>query len=368
MNWAKIDDGFYDHPKVLIAGEEAANLYLRGLVWCCKHLTDGAIPREALRTLTGRRDAAALAAKLVASGLWEARESGWAVHDFHDHNPTAAEVKARRAELSAKRAEAGKRGGIRSGQVRVMEANAKQTASKPEASCSGVAEAKRSPVPSRPVPDQSKEEKTPPPPVAGAARRVADETPAARAVEALSAPAPTRSATHRHDLPAVAVEEAMIAATGGRLRLTAAPAPIGAAIVERLRREGVTLDELPRVAAVIGADGGRLLWPWPADLRITPEALARPALPDGGGWGCERVGEAVSAARDGGVEALRRRAATSTRPARAGDKLAHQRAPMARPEDFARDAAAIEATKIQDREARVAALAALGVSEADAPF
>ncbi|MBP6833050.1 MAG: hypothetical protein KA978_19840, partial [Deltaproteobacteria bacterium] len=162
MNWAKIDDGFYDHPKVLVAGEEAANLYLRGLVWCCKHLTDGAIPREALRTLTGRRDAAALAVKLVASGLWEAREGGWAVHDFLDHNPTAAEVKARRSELSAKRAEAGKRGGIRSGQVRGGEANAKQTASKPEASCSGVAEAKRSPVPSRPVPDQSKEEKTPP--------------------------------------------------------------------------------------------------------------------------------------------------------------------------------------------------------------
>ena len=70
MNWAKIDDGFYDHPKVLVAGEEAANLYLRGLVWCCKRLSDGAIPREALRTLTARRDAGALAVKLVSDLLY----------------------------------------------------------------------------------------------------------------------------------------------------------------------------------------------------------------------------------------------------------------------------------------------------------
>ena len=152
MTWAKVDDGFLDHPKVLVAGEEAANLYLRGLVWCCKHLTDGAIPREALRTLTARRDAGALAVKLVAAGLWEVDGNGWRVHDFHDHNPTAAEVKARRSELSAKRSEAGKLGGIRSGQVRGGEANGKQTGSKGQANAEASAEAKRSPVPSRPVP------------------------------------------------------------------------------------------------------------------------------------------------------------------------------------------------------------------------
>jgi hypothetical protein len=48
--------------------------------------------------------------------------------------------------------------------------------------------------------------------------------------------------------------------------------------------------------------------------------------------------------------------------------LAHLRAPMATPADFARDAAAIEATKIQDPEQRRAAFAAIGVAESDAPF
>lgn len=123
MTWTKLDDGFFDHPKVLRAGEDAANLYVRALVWCNKHLTDGEIPREALRVLTTRRDAATLAGRLVAVGLWEATEVGWFVHDFHAHNPRREDVEAKRSELYAKRSEAGKRGGLRSGLVRAREAN-----------------------------------------------------------------------------------------------------------------------------------------------------------------------------------------------------------------------------------------------------
>lgn len=143
MTWTKLDDGIFDHPKMLRAGEDAANLYVRALVWCNKHLTDGAIPREALRVLTSRRDAASLADKLVAVGLWSSAEDGWSVHGFSDHNPTREQVEARRSELSAKRAEAGKRGGLRSGEVRRDEANAKQVASTD-------AKQNATPVPSRP--------------------------------------------------------------------------------------------------------------------------------------------------------------------------------------------------------------------------
>jgi putative intracellular protease/amidase len=309
VNWAKIDDGFYDHPKVLVAGEEAANLYLRGLVWCCKHLTDGAIPREALRTLTGRRDAAALAAKLVASGLWEARESGWAVHDFHDHNPTAAEVKARRAELSAKRAEAGKRGGIRSGQVRVMEANAKQTASKPEASCSGVAEAKRSPVPSRPVPIQEEE---------GYPHRLAaddgTEGGPQSAEDAPSGGSPI--------VDAAEVEAALHAATGGALRLAAAPSTQSAAIVRHLRAAGVTRAELVHVTAALRDPGA--IWDWAKGVKVTAGWLAGKPHPGTHEHDCSRLQEVVAHARAIAAKAAREEAT---------------RAPIARPSTPAEDPA-----------------------------
>jgi hypothetical protein len=153
MVWTQLDDGIYDHPKMLRAGEDATNLYVRSVVWCNKHLTDGAIPKEALRVLTSKPGVGKLAERLVESGLWEPTETGWFVHDFSDHNPTRAQVEARRAEVSAKRAEAGKRGGLRSGEVRrneascfkiasgLLEANGKQTGSKREA-------------PSHPIPSQ----------------------------------------------------------------------------------------------------------------------------------------------------------------------------------------------------------------------
>lgn len=102
MTWAKFCDGFLDHPKVLRAGEDAANLFMRGCIWCNKHLTDGAIPREALKALTARRDAPALAAKLVTVRLWEETPDGWQVHDWSDHNPTRESVESRREKTRDK--------------------------------------------------------------------------------------------------------------------------------------------------------------------------------------------------------------------------------------------------------------------------
>ena len=102
MTWAKFCDGFLDHPKVLRAGEDASNLFMRGCIWCNKHLTDGAIPREALRALTTRRDAPALAAKLVSVRLWEETADGWQVHDWSDHNPTRESVEGRREKTREK--------------------------------------------------------------------------------------------------------------------------------------------------------------------------------------------------------------------------------------------------------------------------
>lgn len=130
MTWTKLDDNIFDHPKMLKAGEDAANLYVRALVYCNRYLTDGRIEEETLGAVTRRPDAEALVAKLVKVGLWEEHpDGGWLVHNFHEHNPSAEEVLAKRAELSAKRSEAGRRGGVRSGEARSNEAKAKQVAS-----------------------------------------------------------------------------------------------------------------------------------------------------------------------------------------------------------------------------------------------
>jgi hypothetical protein len=112
MGWARIDDGFDDHPKVLALldhddGAAAIGLWTLCLAWAHRNTrkkdkTPGLIPAGLPRRYLGQpgRDAAGL---LVQTGLWEAAEDGgWYIHDFGNYLPTA--------ETSAARAEAGKRG------------------------------------------------------------------------------------------------------------------------------------------------------------------------------------------------------------------------------------------------------------------
>lgn len=105
MPWVRLDDQFPDHPKIVRAGPSAAWLYVCGLAYCARHLTDGLIPEAQMpRLMTG---AAKLADRLVAAGLWEVTDDGYRVHDFLNYNPSRAQTLAKR-EI---RASAGARGG-----------------------------------------------------------------------------------------------------------------------------------------------------------------------------------------------------------------------------------------------------------------
>lgn len=123
MTWVKLDDHFPDHPKVLAAGPLAAWLYVCGLAYASRYLTDGFVPAAQVPRLADLKQASALAERLVDAGLWEQTDGGYQIHDYLEYQRSAREVD----ELSAKRAEAGRRGGARSGEVR-REANAKQVA------------------------------------------------------------------------------------------------------------------------------------------------------------------------------------------------------------------------------------------------
>lgn len=108
MTWAKLDDSFYDDPKVVAAGNEAAGVYCRALSYCGKHLTDGLVPEAIAELIAGKRRPIA---KLLEVGLWVRSEDGWyGVTDYLRFNPSKAEVLHKRKV----RAEAGKRGGLAS--------------------------------------------------------------------------------------------------------------------------------------------------------------------------------------------------------------------------------------------------------------
>ena len=112
MAWLRIDDTVPEHRKMLAAGPAAAWMWVCGIAYCQRQLTDGFIPALAIPMLgvTGADRAKKLADVLVNVGLFEAVEGGYCVHDYHDHNATKDEALARRESLSTKRAQAGKRG------------------------------------------------------------------------------------------------------------------------------------------------------------------------------------------------------------------------------------------------------------------
>lgn len=139
MAWFRVDDTFPMNIKAVSCSLNAIGLWTLAGAWSCQQLTDGFIPRSiveafASRVLEAKPESASIASELVACGLWDETDGGYQFHDWSDYQYTAKEV----AERREKRAEAGRKGGIKSGQTRrsKSEANAsaktKQTGSKNE--------------------------------------------------------------------------------------------------------------------------------------------------------------------------------------------------------------------------------------------
>ncbi len=115
--WAKLDDGLFNHPKILhaagvIKGRHAAGVALgafaAGVLYASDKLTDGFIPQHMVDTWA-YGDATVVKA-LVEAGLWEVCPGGFWIHDWLDWNPSAEEVKAKRkADADRKKSRRGVR-------------------------------------------------------------------------------------------------------------------------------------------------------------------------------------------------------------------------------------------------------------------
>lgn len=105
--YVRVHDGLPEHPKILAAGGDAGWLWLCADCYCSRQTTDGRIPKALVPRLSDREDPMRLAQILVDVGLWYDRGDHYEMHDYLEHNRSAAEVK----ELRAKRAAAGARGG-----------------------------------------------------------------------------------------------------------------------------------------------------------------------------------------------------------------------------------------------------------------
>lgn len=104
MAWARIDDGFYDHPKVVKLAAicpAAGFLHVRAIAYCSKHLTDGLIHKEMVAVLTPvQSDRDEQVEALLETGLWfQGEETGpdhYGIHHFLDYQPKKEDVLERR--------------------------------------------------------------------------------------------------------------------------------------------------------------------------------------------------------------------------------------------------------------------------------
>jgi len=99
MGWIKLDDGFFNHRKIVGLSKDAKMLYLAGLCYSGASLTDGLIPKAALHILgaqTGTRSTGRLATELVAAGLWIERGDDFEVHGYLEYNTRADVVRGKR--------------------------------------------------------------------------------------------------------------------------------------------------------------------------------------------------------------------------------------------------------------------------------
>jgi hypothetical protein len=109
MSWARLDDRFFDNPKVCALSADAKLLHLSGIVWCAGNLTDGHIASASLPLVAAKahsrlvHKADRYVRELVAAGLWLLVEGGWDIHDFLEYNPSRAETTARRAADSERK-------------------------------------------------------------------------------------------------------------------------------------------------------------------------------------------------------------------------------------------------------------------------
>jgi hypothetical protein len=88
--WVRIDENALDHPKIGGLSDGAFRLWVQGLAYCQKFLTDGYVSDLAIRGLhaySPKRKALLLEAK-----LWEPSESGIRVHDFLEWNDSREHV------------------------------------------------------------------------------------------------------------------------------------------------------------------------------------------------------------------------------------------------------------------------------------
>jgi hypothetical protein len=164
-----LDDNIEDHPKFAGLSNDAFALWIRCLGYCRRQVTDGFVPVTVVHARARVSKPSRPVGELLATApgcrnpLWHEVPGGYQFHDYTDWNPSKEDVEAKLAGLREK----GRKGGLKSGQVRSArsqgEPEPKQPASTKLEAASfvpGSTQTNPGPVRSGPVRSEGEEEAT----------------------------------------------------------------------------------------------------------------------------------------------------------------------------------------------------------------
>ena len=121
-----VHDGMPDHPKIEGLSDAAFRLLVTTWCWCNRNRTDGKVTQASW----AKRGTPKARRELVDAGLAVPSEDGVQMHDYLEHQRSAAEID----ELAEKRREAGRKGGLARASARASaKQTPEQTGSKPQA-------------------------------------------------------------------------------------------------------------------------------------------------------------------------------------------------------------------------------------------
>jgi hypothetical protein len=99
--YVRVGVNLIDHPRTLNLDGDSFAMYVGGLIYAQKHLTDGFLPADAIDSLVPRKWVARSSRstrvqRLVRSGLWVKVEGGYQIRNYLDWQRSRSDVEKQR--------------------------------------------------------------------------------------------------------------------------------------------------------------------------------------------------------------------------------------------------------------------------------
>jgi hypothetical protein len=95
VGWVRLDDNFSDHPKIIALSDTAFRLFITGLCYSNRQLTDGLIPYQIVSAWVGHNPMKP-SDELEDQQLWERVDKGFQIRSYTEYQPTREKVNEKR--------------------------------------------------------------------------------------------------------------------------------------------------------------------------------------------------------------------------------------------------------------------------------